>query len=353
MPHRNQIQREKKDHGEAVWLALSPIIGQLTAALLMALVAMFIFIKLAHEVAEDGTRHFDVAVLHLFIPFRHTFAFQFMTTVSWLASGVPQTVLLCAIVGFFAFRKRWLEAGTMLLADVGGLGLIIWLKSLFHRPRPEEIFTHLGYSFPSGHSFFAVIVYGMIGYFLARDATPHQRRVVWCVTFGAIFLVGFSRIFVGEHFPSDVAAGYAVAIPWLWGCLALPQTFHRRGKDMSPIEVRDRYRSGKRALLDAARHRKDLVLLTRSLSADKRLPLHRRLLLRFTAAYLASPIDLIPDAIPAFGMVDDILLANRAVGGAAKSVSRAVILEHWDGKGDPFVLLENAREGVNGLLNRE
>ena len=353
MPYQNQIQCKKKNHVEAVWLTLSPVIGQLTAALLMALLAMFVFVRLAHEVAENATRQFDVAVLHLFVPYRHTVAFQVMTDVSWLAGGTPQTILVCLIVAFFAFRKRWLEAGTMLLADVGGLGIIIGLKRLFHRPRPEEIFSHLGYSFPSGHSFFAVVVYGLLGYFLARDASPRHRRVIWCVTAFAIFLVGFSRMFVGEHFPSDVAAGYAVAIPWLWGCLALPQTFQRRGRTFSPEEVRSRYRSGKVRLLGAARHRKDLVDLTRSLGRDKRVPLLRRGALLFAAAYVAWPLDLIPDFIPVLGIIDDILLVSRVIEGVAKSVPRAMILEHWTGRDDPFVFLEKTREGIRGLLNRE
>jgi undecaprenyl-diphosphatase len=349
----DQKQREKKDHIEAVWLALSPVIGQLTIALLLALLAMTVFVKLAHEVAQDETRQFDVAALRLFLPYRGTFAFDFMTAVSWLAGGGPQTALVVLTVAFFALRKQWLEAGTLLIADVGGLGVIIWLKSLFHRPRPEEVFSHLGYSFPSGHSFFAVVIYGMLAHLLARDATPRVRRIIWCVTTAIIFLVGFSRMFVGEHFPSDVAAGFAVAIPWLWGCLALPQAFHRRGRTLSPDEVRARYRAGKRQLLEARRNRKHLVRLTRGLGNDDRVPRLRRWALRVTAGYIALPIDLIPDFIPVVGFVDDILLVTITLKGVAKVVPRVVIQEHWEGSGDPFVLLERTRQGIKGLLNRE
>ncbi|MES2464590.1 MAG: phosphatase PAP2 family protein [Armatimonadota bacterium] len=349
----DQTQREKKDHIEALWLALSPVIGQLTVALLLALLAMTLFVKLAHEVAENETRQFDVAALNLFVPYRDTFLFDFMTTVSWLAGGKCQTVLVVLTIGFFVLRKHWLEAGTLLLADLGGLGVIIWLKRLFHRPRPEEVFSHLGYSFPSGHSFFAVVVYGLLAYILARDATPHQRRVIWGVATGIILLVGFSRIFVGEHFPSDVAAGFAVAIPWLWGCLAIPRAFHRRGRNVSADEVRDRYRNGKARLLEIGRHRQDLLHLTRGLGSDRRLPLLRRWSLRFTYGYLIMPIDLIPDFIPVLGFVDDILLVNFMVNGAAKAVSRDVIQEHWEGSDDLFALLERTHRGIMGLLNRE
>jgi membrane-associated phospholipid phosphatase len=188
----------------------------------------------------------------------------------------------------------------LLLADVGGLGVIIGLKRLFQRPRPEEVFSHLGYSFPSGHSFFAVVVYGLLAHLLARDANPRQRRLIWISTTAAIFLVGFSRIFVGEHFPSDVAAGFAVAIPWLWGCLAIPQAFHRRGRrDVTPDEVRNRYRNGKARLLEAQRALPALITLTRGLAEDTRVPGPRRWALRFTAGYVAFPLNLFPNVIPA------------------------------------------------------
>ena len=104
----------------------------------------------------------------------------------------------------------------------------VLLKALFHRPRPEVVFDNLGYSFPSGHSFFALVVYGMLAYWLTRDMPINRRGTTWTVAILAIFLVGFSRVFLGEHYPSDVAAGFAVAVPWLWGCLALPTLFHRR-----------------------------------------------------------------------------------------------------------------------------
>jgi membrane-associated phospholipid phosphatase len=78
-------------------------------------------------------------------------------------------------------------------------------------------------SFPSGHAFFSLTIYGMLAYLLSRDAPPRRRRQRWGATVVAILLVGFSRVFLGVHFPSDVVAGFLVALPWLWDCLALPQ----------------------------------------------------------------------------------------------------------------------------------
>jgi hypothetical protein len=62
-----------------------------------------------------------------------------------------------------------------------------------------------------------------LAYLLSRDAPPRRRRQYWGATVVVILLVGFSRVFLGVHYPSDVVAGFLVALPWLWGCLALPQ----------------------------------------------------------------------------------------------------------------------------------
>lgn len=343
---------EQTDRAEAIWLALSPVLGQLSIALLLALAAMFVFVKLAHEVADDETRRFDVAVLSLFSPYRGSALFEMMTAVSWLAGGGPQTVLVFLTIATFAFRRRWLEAGTMLLADVGGLGVIIGLKHLFHRPRPEEVFSSLGYSFPSGHSFFAVVVYGLLAYWLTRDAPRRRRRTIWIVTLFAILLVGFSRVFVGEHFPSDVAAGYAVAVPWLWGCLALPNAFHRRGRDITPDEVRERYRSGKQTLQEAMRFLPDLTQLASGLARDKRVPRLHRVSLWLIAGYLTMPLDLIPDFIPVVGRMDDLFLARIILCWASKGVPQDVVQQHWAGDVALFDLLERVHTGIRNLMNR-
>jgi hypothetical protein len=55
---------------------------------------MSLFVSIAHNVAKEDTRQFDVAVLALFAPYRGTVLFQVMTAISWLAGGGPQTVLV-------------------------------------------------------------------------------------------------------------------------------------------------------------------------------------------------------------------------------------------------------------------
>jgi membrane-associated phospholipid phosphatase len=249
-------------------------------------------------------------------------------------------------------RRFWPDGLTMLLAGVGGGGLMYALKRLFHRPRPEAIFDELGYSFPSGHSFFAVTLYCMLAYWLARDAPPRQRFWIWTIAVTATLLMGFSRIYLGEHFPSDVAAGFAIGIPWIWGCLALPHAFHRRGRDVSPEEKRASYQQGAARLRLAQEHLPRLVQCTKALSGDTRLPRTKRFALWLLAGYAASPIDLIPDFIPLLGAADDFLLAGWALDWVAKTVSHEAITACWEGDAELQPMLLGVRQTLADLWKR-
>lgn len=338
---------------EALWLTLVPVVCRITLAIACAIVSLFVFIKIAHGLNAADTRHLDTAVLHFFRTHQSPLFHTVMTGISWLAGPVPQAVLLLLAVLGFLLARRFLPDGlTLLVAGVGGAGLMVGLKRLFHRPRPEDLFAHLGYSFPSGHSFFALVIYGMLAYRLTRDLSPGRRRWMWCLAVLGILLVGFSRVFLGEHYPSDVAAGFAVAVPWLWGCLALPSAFGQRQAALAPEEARRRYEYGRERLREAARFIPNMAKLVTTLARDRRVPISRKLGLALLAGYLAMPFDLIPDFIPVLGAMDDIFLTSVVLGWVAQAVPQEVLREHWDGSTDLFALLDQVRDGMRGLLLR-
>ena len=86
---------------------------------------------------------------------------------------------------------------------------------MFDRDRPElwklvDSKTHTS-SFPSGHAMMSLVIYGLIGYLLAVRL-PRWR---WWIAIGTILIVtiiGFSRLYLGIHWPTDVAAGYAAGL---------------------------------------------------------------------------------------------------------------------------------------------
>jgi undecaprenyl-diphosphatase len=135
--------------------------------------------------------------------------------------GSPQ-VLTPAIPVFAALlwlRRLRRAALVWLIATGGAAALVTLLKLHFRRIRPDLpwAFVHEpSFSFPSGHSVFAVVVYGTLIYLGIRHLARVWERIVVVAVAGAlIFGIGFSRIYLGAHYPSDVAAGYFVGAVWL------------------------------------------------------------------------------------------------------------------------------------------
>ena len=100
------------------------------------------------------------------------------------------------------------------------------IKEILQRPRPEEA-LHLiqqgGFSFPSGHAMTGLVFYGLVLYFfLSSIKNSSTRRVLLAVGVVYIFFIGFSRIYLGVHYPSDVLAGWCLGGLQLMLILRLP-----------------------------------------------------------------------------------------------------------------------------------
>lgn len=118
---------------------------------------------------------------------------------------------------YFLFKRYWQEL-TMLTIGLAGASLIfLALTTLFARQRPETqiwIIVNLP-SFPSGHAITGVTFYGLLAYLFASKMRSAFWKVVVVVAAVLIIgFIGFSRIFTGGHYLTDILAGYAVGIAW-------------------------------------------------------------------------------------------------------------------------------------------
>ncbi|MDJ0736789.1 MAG: phosphatase PAP2 family protein [Nostocaceae cyanobacterium] len=137
--------------------------------------------------------------------------------------GEPAVLLLICLASRFTplYKNRPHQADKLAITTLGSIGLIIALKSLFARTRPAlwDWILHVGhYSFPSGHAMLSTVVYGFIAYSLAKQYPQHQRQI-FALAAALIVAIGFSRLYLGVHWTTDVTAGYAIGLVWLIVCI--------------------------------------------------------------------------------------------------------------------------------------
>jgi membrane-associated phospholipid phosphatase len=116
-------------------------------------------------------------------------------------------------------RKARIDAAFVVVALAGAQLLSNGLKLVFQRERPffpDPLATASSYSFPSGHAVVSLAVYGAIALVLARHlSSPMPRAILFGGVAVLVLAIGFSRLYLGVHFLSDILAGYAVGIGWL------------------------------------------------------------------------------------------------------------------------------------------
>ena len=144
---------------------------------------------------------------------------EIMFALSWIGSPIVM-VPTVAILATTLWRKCLHHAAALLLISSTGAGvLVVMLKLHFRRLRPTvpwALAHEPSFSFPSGHSVFAVVLYGTLIYLEIRHLPDTRGRIAIIVSaIALIFGIGYSRIYLGVHYPSDVLAGYLVGTVWL------------------------------------------------------------------------------------------------------------------------------------------
>ena len=140
-------------------------------------------------------------------------------------------VVLFFAVLFFVWKRWWPSLVTLIVAVPGGMLLNELLKQLVHRHRPfvdGPFVDWSGYSFASGHTIGATLLYGQLALFvLPVLKARHWRTVTVSSAALLIALVGFSRIALGAHFLTDVLAAIFFGIFWLAFCLFVSKPMRR------------------------------------------------------------------------------------------------------------------------------
>lgn len=144
-----------------------------------------------------------------------------MTILTWLAQGEITIPVLMVVGGLLVYRDRAITALVLAIGLSGSWLLNGIFKSFFRRQRPDLWASSkrpLDYSYPSGHAMSAISFYGL----LAADLTACFRVPLAITATLALVItlgVGFSRVYLGVHWPTDVLSGWVAGGIWLGVCL--------------------------------------------------------------------------------------------------------------------------------------
>jgi len=172
---------------------------------------------------------FDTSILDLLYSSRSDGLVQIFIYVTQFGSTITIGGLALALGIFFIIRKRLSYFAGLCVSVMGTIAVVFPLKELIARARPDAMYgayIESGFSLPSGHAAFSLALYGFMAYIAWQHLPRWRVHILACLGI-LIALVGFSRLYLGLHFASDVLAGYLIAGTFLSLGILLAERLNR------------------------------------------------------------------------------------------------------------------------------
>ena len=190
--------------------------------------ALWTFLALADEIGEGETGTIDRQLIAMLRttgnatnPIGPTWFKEVMRDVTALGGFTFLTLITVVFVLGLLFHKKWREGVILTVTALGAQISVQILKLIYDRPRPEVgiAYTHgYGSSFPSGHTTESTAIFLALATVIATFETRHDTKILaYAVAFFVISGVGFSRVYLGMHWPSDVFGGWILGTSWALG----------------------------------------------------------------------------------------------------------------------------------------
>jgi len=212
--------RKKVNTGiKKIWATLTLLSLELLVVLVSFFIALFGFVFITRMIFFKKKEDFDhdaFAFLGSIVSDFNTDLMQFFTFLGTHYFLIPANLLLIAFYTFIK-KHRWYSI-KIPVVSIGSLLMMLFLKQIFHRPRPliPLLDEARGFGFPSGHATMSFAFYGLIIYILWHNiAHPFYRWMAVIVLLLLILVIGISRIYLRVHYASDVLAGFSLGVLWL------------------------------------------------------------------------------------------------------------------------------------------
>jgi undecaprenyl-diphosphatase len=202
-------------------MQLSPLSAQekqLSLWLGAASLSFGIFVKISSELLENEVNGLDLSILTAIAKMRRPWLTSIAVDLTALGSITLVVLISVVVLCILLSLKDRLAAWQLLLNSLGAGIWTVIIKNVIERPRPESITPLVqvsGFSYPSGHSLASASLYLTIALLAVRYLPTTKARVlVFSLAVAVILLVCMSRVYLGVHYPSDVASGASLGFAW-------------------------------------------------------------------------------------------------------------------------------------------
>lgn len=179
---------------------------------------------------------FDLHVEQVLYAMRDPSLVRLFTGVTELASTTMVIAITLIVLIALVYRKRWALAAGLCTSVFGSAAAVYALKELVARPRPAAplyTFLETSYSFPSGHAAFSVALYVFILWIMYKTLPAARKHITTVAVTVLVVGIGFSRLYLGVHYPSDVIAGYILG--GIFVLLGIKVVKYLEDKPISPL----------------------------------------------------------------------------------------------------------------------
>jgi membrane-associated phospholipid phosphatase len=198
-----------------------------SGGVVLAALALWFFKKQAENVVEGDADKYDLAFMETVHRIDNLPMHRTMDAVTQLGSHVAIGAAAGITALMMVRRGRKHDAWTVVVSTGGAMAINTILKNIFQRQRPIEMARRIklprSHSFPSGHSLLSAATYPIVAHHLVENHSLPVQAVAHTLAGMIILSVGFSRVYFGVHFPSDVLGGFAAGFGWL-GLTSLSHT---------------------------------------------------------------------------------------------------------------------------------
>lgn len=199
---------------------------EILISIAISLVSLYVFLHISEGVLEKEFANFDMFIIRDVVSMRSPQVTGIMLGITNLAS--PLTLFVASVIMIiYLYTKRKKDAFIFSAILYSAVIVNLILKGIFAIPRPQylPLIKEVYYSFPSGHAMNSFVFFLSLTYFIYRE-TKSVKAFVFSGIISAVlvFGTGFSRIYLGVHYPSDVIAGFIAGGVWFLSAIALEKT---------------------------------------------------------------------------------------------------------------------------------